>query len=175
MVKLKQLLGQFYVARLLVSCYDISVSQMTTNMFRCRSHNRFFCPLSWFSHLSSNFEIRVTRPASLVEQNLLTLPQHLSSPPDFCGACVAQSLVLWIIDCLLCEWVCVWFFFVFFCFLGSGSLFIWKRGGGALHCLSFDVWLPLCYLHTFLGIVLWRSHLIKKFCILCFCVLSSGW
>ena len=172
MVKLKQLLGQFYVARLLVSCYDIFVSQMTTNMFRCRSHNRFFCPLSWFSHLSSNFEIRVTQPASLVEQNLLILPQHLSSPPDFCGACVAQSLVLWIIDCLLCECVCV-FFFVFF--WGGGGLFIWKREGGALHCLSFDVCLPLCYLHTFLGIVLWRSHLIKKFCILCFCVLSSGW
>jgi hypothetical protein len=34
----------------------------------------------------------------LVEQELLTLPEHLSSNPVFSGVRVAQSLVLWIVD-----------------------------------------------------------------------------
>jgi hypothetical protein len=36
---------------------------------------------------------RVTRPVSLVEQEMLTLPEHMSSPPVFSGIRVAQSLV----------------------------------------------------------------------------------
>ena len=31
---------------------------------------------------------------ALVEQKLLTLPEHLSSPPVFSGVCVTLSLVL---------------------------------------------------------------------------------
>jgi len=33
---------------------------------------------------------------SLVEQELLTLPEHLSSPPDFSGVSVTRSLVLYV-------------------------------------------------------------------------------
>jgi hypothetical protein len=35
-----------------------------------------------------------TRPAPLVEQTLLTLPEHLSSPPVFSEICVTRSLML---------------------------------------------------------------------------------
>jgi hypothetical protein len=34
-----------------------------------------------------------------VEQELLTFPQHLSSPPDFNGVRVAQSLVFGFVLC----------------------------------------------------------------------------
>ena len=36
----------------------------------------------------------LTRLAPLVEQTLLILPEHLSSPPVFSGVCVTRSLVL---------------------------------------------------------------------------------
>ena len=52
----------------------------------------------------------------LVEQELLTLPEHLSSPPVFSGVCVTQSLVL----CVCFVDRCLSFFFwplchLFFC------------------------------------------------------------
>ena len=59
--------------------------------------------------------VRITRRVPLVEQELLTLPEHLSSPPVFCGARVARSLIL-----------CVWF--VDRCM----SFFCWP-----LRCLPF--------------------------------------
>ena len=31
-----------------------------------------------------------------MDQELLTLPEHLSSPPDFCGVRVTRSLVLYV-------------------------------------------------------------------------------
>jgi hypothetical protein len=40
------------------------------------------------------FPPRLTRRKLLVEQELLTLPENLSSPPVFSGICVTQSLVL---------------------------------------------------------------------------------
>jgi hypothetical protein len=46
---------------------------------------------SWFI---TGFVTRWTRPVSLVEQELPTLPEHLSSPPVFSGVCVTWSLVL---------------------------------------------------------------------------------
>jgi hypothetical protein len=47
-------------------------------------------PHSWFTN---RFYIRVTRCVPLEELDLLTLPEHLSSSPFFCGVHVAQSLV----------------------------------------------------------------------------------
>jgi hypothetical protein len=46
---------------------------------------------------------RLMRWVPLVEQELLTLPEHLSSPPDFSGVYVSQSLVLCVcfVDCCL--------------------------------------------------------------------------
>jgi hypothetical protein len=37
---------------------------------------------------------RLTRQVPLVEQELLILPEHLSSPPFFCGVRVTRSLVV---------------------------------------------------------------------------------
>ena len=37
---------------------------------------------------------RLTRRVSQVENELLTLPEHLKSPPVFSGVCVTRSLVL---------------------------------------------------------------------------------
>ena len=37
----------------------------------------------------------------LVEQELLTLPEHLSSPPVFSTVCITRSVVL---DVFLCIW-----------------------------------------------------------------------
>ena len=49
-------------------------------------------PRSW--HITG-FVTRLTRRVSLVEQELPTLPEHLSSLPDFSGVRVTRSLVLY--------------------------------------------------------------------------------
>jgi hypothetical protein len=49
-------------------------------------------PHSW---LITGFVTRLTRRVSLVEQELITLPEHLSSPPDFSGVRDTRSLVLY--------------------------------------------------------------------------------
>jgi hypothetical protein len=48
------------------------------------------------SRLITGFVTRLTRRVPLVEQELLTLPEHLSSPPVFCGVRVTRSLVLYV-------------------------------------------------------------------------------
>ena len=50
-------------------------------------------PRSW---LINGFVTRLTRWVSLMEQELLTLPEHLSSPPVFSGVRVTWSLVLFV-------------------------------------------------------------------------------
>ena len=61
--------------------YGISVSQMTMDMFHLSYHSRSF-PHSW---LITGFVTRLTRWVSLVEYELLTLPDHLSSTPVLVG------------------------------------------------------------------------------------------
>ena len=39
---------------------------------------------------------RLTRRVSLVEQELLTIPEHMSSPPVFSGVRVTRSLILYV-------------------------------------------------------------------------------
>ena len=48
------------------------------------------------SRLITGFVTRLTRRVPLVEQELNTLPEHLSSPPVFSGIRVTRSLVLYI-------------------------------------------------------------------------------
>ena len=48
-------------------------------------------PHSW---IITGFVTRLTRQVPLVEQELLTLLEHLSLPPVFSGVCVIRSLVL---------------------------------------------------------------------------------
>ena len=59
---------------------------------------------------------RVTRRMSLVEQELPTLPEHLSSPPIFSGVRVTRSLVLYV--CFVWSlFVLLYFFFWPLCYL----------------------------------------------------------
>ena len=55
-----------------------------------------YTPPSTFLHswLIAGFLARLTWRVQLVEQELITLPEHLSSPPDFSGVRVTRSLVL---------------------------------------------------------------------------------
>ena len=46
--------------------------------------------------LITGFLTRLTRRVPLVEQELLTLPEHQSSPPVFSGVRVTRSLVLYV-------------------------------------------------------------------------------
>jgi hypothetical protein len=61
-------------------------------------------PRSW---LITGFVTRLTRRVSLLEQELLTLPEDLSSPPVFSGVRVTRSLVLYV--CFVDR--CLSFFF----------------------------------------------------------------
>jgi hypothetical protein len=82
----------------------------------------------------------------LVEQELLTLPKHLSSPPVFSDVCVTRSLVLYV---YLVDR------FLYFCF------------GHCVVCSSsiYGLWLPLWYLQTLLltgNIWLWCNIYSRK-------------
>ena len=77
--------------------------------------NKKFSPLQeWLSSQHSGLYIwfyqNVTRRVSLVEQELLTLPKHLNSPPVFGGVHVTPSLVF---ICLFCRSLFVLLYFVF--------------------------------------------------------------
>ena len=95
--------------------YRISLSQMTTE----------YVPFAVITIqpliLIPGFVIRVTLGVKLVEQELLTLPEHLSSPPIFSGVRVARFLIFCVVFCKP-LFVLILFFF------------LWP-----LHCLSFDL------------------------------------
>jgi len=69
-------------------------------------------PYSW---LITGFVTRLTRRVSLVEQELLTLPENLSSPPVFSGVRVTRSLVLCVCFVDLCLSPCPVFFWPLCC------------------------------------------------------------
>ena len=97
-------------------------------------------PRSW---LITRFVTRLTRRVSLVEQELLTLQEHLSSPPVFSGVRVTRSLVL-----------CV-------CFVDRCLSFCIFSFGRCAVCSSsiYGFWLPLWYLQTLLLFYLWISFI----------------
>jgi hypothetical protein len=91
LVKLKSSLRKFYGRHHdLVDRYGISVTNdhgyvpLVVNISRFFPHSRFI----------TGFVTRLTRRVPLVEQELITLPEHLSSPPVFSGFRVTRSLVL---------------------------------------------------------------------------------
>jgi len=53
--------------------------------------------------------IRLTRPVLLVEQELLSLPENLSSPPVFSGVRVTRSLDLYVCFVDRCLSFCTFF------------------------------------------------------------------
>jgi hypothetical protein len=64
---------------------------------------------------------RLTRRVPEVEQDLLTLPEHLSSPPVFSGVCVTRSLVLCVCFVDHCLSFCTFSFG--HCFVCSSSIY----------------------------------------------------
>ena len=90
------------------------VSQMTTDMFHLSKP--FPGPFLIYDHkwLIIGFVTILTRRVSLVEQELFTLPEHMSSPPDFNGVRVTQPLVLCVcfVDRCLSLWPLCCLFFV---------------------------------------------------------------
>jgi hypothetical protein len=84
------------------------------------------------SRLVTGFVTRLTRQVPLVEQELLTLPEQLSSPPVFSGVRVTRSLVL-----------CV-------CFVDRCLSFCTFSFGHCVFCSSsiYEFWLPLWYLNS---------------------------
>jgi hypothetical protein len=104
----------------------------------------YFTPLykykykRWYhSWLITGFVTRLIRRVSLVEQKLLTLPEHLSSPPVFSGIRVTRSLVLYV------------------CFVDRCLAFCTFSFGHCVVCSSsmYGFWLPLWYLQTLLNVV----------------------
>ena len=85
------------------------------------------------SRLITRFVTRLTRRVPLVEQELLTLPKHLSSPPVFSGVRVTRSLVLYV------------------CFVNRCLSFCTSSFGHCVVCSSsiYGFWLPLWYLQIF--------------------------
>jgi hypothetical protein len=86
------------------------------------------------SRLITGFVTRLTRRVPLVEQKLLTLPEHLSSPSVFSGVRVTRSLVLYV------------------CFVDRCFSFCTFSFGHCVVCSSsiYGFWLPLWYLQTLL-------------------------
>jgi hypothetical protein len=105
LAKLKSSLRMFYGRRHdLVDLYGISVSQMTTEIVPLVVNTSRSFPHSW---LIARFVTRLTRRVPLVEQELLTLPEHLRSPPVFSGV---RSLVLCVCFVYRCLSFCTFSF-----------------------------------------------------------------
>ena len=89
-------------------------------------------PHSW---LITGFVTRLTRRVPLVEQELLILPEHLSSPPVFSGVRVTRSLVFSVCFVDRCLSFCT--FSLGHCVVYSSSI--------------YGFWFPLWYLQTLLS------------------------
>ena len=62
------------------------------------------------SRLITGFVNRLTRRVTLVKQELITIPEHLSSPPVFSGVRVTRSLVLYVYFVDRCLSICTFSF-----------------------------------------------------------------
>jgi hypothetical protein len=82
----------------------------------------------------TGFATRLTRRVPLVEQELPTLPEHMSTPPVFSGVRVTRSLVLYVCFVNCCLSFCTFSFDN--CVVCSSSI--------------YGFWLPLWYLQTLL-------------------------
>ena len=99
-----------------------------------RYHNHYSTKENACKWLITGFVTRLTLRLSLVEQELLALPKHLSSPTDFIGVRVTRSLVLYV------------------CFVDRCLSFCTFSFGHCVVCSSiYGFWLPLWYLQTLLA------------------------
>ena len=114
--------------------------------FALRKGNNYY-ELKTLKHIITGFVTRLTRRVPLVEQELLTLPVHLSSPPVFSGVRVTRSLGLYV--CFVDRCLSFFTFFSFgHCVICSSSIYGFR--------------LPLQYLQTLLRI---KSEMCKRFII----------
>ena len=99
--------------------FNYSYRQYCVSPYHCK----------FYSWRIPGFVTRLTQRLSLVEQELPTLPEHMSSPPDFSGIRVTPPLVLCVcfVDCPFSLGHCV---------VGSS--------------LIYRFWLPLWYIQTLL-------------------------
>jgi len=123
----------------------MSVYHQRKNTSFCVTNDHGYVPLVvntsrsfLHSRLIIGFVTRLTRRVPLVEQELLTLPEHLSSPPVFSGVRVTRSLVLYV------------------CFVDPCLSFCTFSFGHCVVCSSsmYGFWLPLWYLQTLLLILI---------------------
>jgi hypothetical protein len=94
----------------------------------CRKHFPILSPFMTYHR----FVTRLTLRVSLVERELLTLPEHLSSPPVYIGVRVTRSFVLYV--CFVGRCLSFWTFYFGHCVVCSSSI--------------YGLWLPLWYLQT---------------------------
>ena len=99
---------------------------------------------SQFLFIESSLVTRLTRRASLVEHEIITLPEHTSSPPVVSGVRVTRSLVLYA------------------CFVDRCLLFCGFSFGHCVVCSSsiYGVCLPLWYFQTLLSLNVYSHVLI---------------
>jgi hypothetical protein len=126
LVKLKSSHRKFYGRRLWNICVTNDHGYVPLVVNTSRSF-----PRSW---LITGFVTRLTRRVSLVEQELLTLPEHLSSPTVFSGVRVTRSLVLYVCFVDRCLSFCTFSF-----------------GHYVVRSSIYGFWLPLWYLQTLLS------------------------
>ena len=126
LVKLKSSLRKFYGWPLWNICVTNDHGYVPLVVNTCRSFPH--------SRLITGFVTRLTWWVPLVEQELLTLPEHLSSPPVFSGVRVTRSLVLYV------------------CFVDRCLPFCTFSFGHCVVCSSsiYRFWFPLWYLQTLL-------------------------
>ena len=98
----------FKTAIIISICMYVCVDCISLPFFYIHFINEQYI-LKWLSFATELvfMEKRLTWQVSLVEQELLTLPKHQISSPDFSGVCVTRSLLLyvWFVD------RCLYFFF----------------------------------------------------------------
>ena len=157
------------------STNEIDTNNMATTE---KENNRIFQPKC----LINGFVTILTRWVPLVEQELLILPEHLSSPPVFSRVHVTRSLVLcvWFVDhclsfcpfyfclCVFCPSICK--FWLHLWYLQTLLAYHWTTPVTKPN-LFFKTWLPLLHgpfisislctymmLYSFwLVFLLWRS------------------
>ena len=112
----------------------------------CRKHFLVFSSFMAYH----GFVTRLTRPVSLMEQELLTFPGHVSSPPVFGGVLDTQFLALCV--CFVDRCLFLRLFSFGHCVVCSTSI--------------YEFWIPLLYLQTVLSVKLYpkitSEHLDKS-------------
>ena len=102
-----------------------------------------------YSRPITGFVTRLTRRVPLVEQEVLTLPEHLSAPPVFSGVRVTRSFVIYVCFADRCLSFCTFFLFAIVlsvllrytdsdCPFGFFKLFFWYTGITAILTIDND-------------------------------------